>query len=254
VVCRGHGLRCRGQESDHPCGFRGRQPIRVGRGRRQTPGPRHREQALPAPELLPARVLPGGAGAAAEATGWERAAGGTDLERQVVGVHAAVRGAGAAAVPADDVRCGGADRGRESTSGGCDLRALRGGGIGPDRSVGGTRGGDRRDLALARSRLHRPDGRCTGTSGAGGGAGALDRDGWRAGGRDREPGGEVGAGRLGQHRHVAGLHQGLRNPPPQCAGHVRQVPCGLARQRRGGQDAAHRAARRQVAQACAGCC
>jgi hypothetical protein len=86
------------------------QPLwRGGRGRCASCA-RHGGQVLPAPQLRPARVRAGSAHAAGETARRLGAPGQAAVCRQALGLHAAVRGAGADAGTADAVCRSGAHR------------------------------------------------------------------------------------------------------------------------------------------------
>src|SRR5436309_8136415 len=130
VVRDRHRLQCASADFDDPWRLCIRQPLRgCGRGRRAS-SPRYGVETLSASELLPARMLPGSARATSAAAGWRGAPNRAAVGGQALGLHPAVRGTGADAVPADDLRGGGALGRRESAPGGGDLRALCGVGAG----------------------------------------------------------------------------------------------------------------------------
>ena len=113
-----------------------------------------------------------------------------------------------------------------------DLRALRGAGAAgrPTSAAVSALAIDETSRA-PRPRLHHLGGRRRGAPGAGRGRRARGQDHRRASPPSWPSTAARRANRVGQHRHVAGLHQGLRRGVAQRPHHLRQVPRRLACQR-----------------------
>lgn len=193
-------------------------------GHPDAPGARHPDQALPASELLPVRMLPGSPRAPCPAARWARRTGEAGLGRSARGLHLAVRGAGVGVVPADALCRRRAHGGRILAPGACDLLTLRRAGRGRSGPVGHQRAGHRRNVLPAWPSLPDPGRRCLPTQGGlrHRGQGCRHRRAVR-----RIPDGASRNTRtdtVGQHRHVTGLHQGRQRVPAQRPHHLRQVP------------------------------